>query len=171
MKLVQECTFRAMLKPPLPIGPGPIGTRVYYEIDSGEVEGERLRGKVLGGGEWALIGPDGYLRVDVRAQVQTHDGASARAQRGGAVGRRKRRRHGLRSARVLHEPALRDRRPALLVAQHHVLRRRGTPAGGQRRRIQDLAAGIENGDVYRAMSVSPLAGSRLLLASPTKCPR
>jgi hypothetical protein len=75
MKLVQECTFRAMLKPPLPIGPGPIGTRVYYEIDSGEVEGERLRGKVLGGGEWALIGPDGYLRVDVRAQVQTHDGA------------------------------------------------------------------------------------------------
>src|SRR5476651_1786083 len=75
MKLVQEFTFRAMLKPPLPIGAGPIGTRMYYEIIGGEVVGDRLRGKVVGGGEWALIGPDGYLRVDVRAQVETHDGA------------------------------------------------------------------------------------------------
>lgn len=75
MKLIHECTFRATLKPPLPIGAGPIGMRMYYEIIGGEVEGERLRGKVLGGGEWALIGPDGYLRVDVRAQVETHDGA------------------------------------------------------------------------------------------------
>tara|TARA_R110000868_G_scaffold39980_4_gene138627 strand:- start:849 stop:1298 length:450 start_codon:yes stop_codon:yes gene_type:complete len=75
MKLVKEFTFKAMLKPPVPIGAGPIGTRMYYEVTRGEVEGERLRGKVLGGGEWALIGPDGYLRVDVRAQVETHDGA------------------------------------------------------------------------------------------------
>ena len=75
MKLVQEFAFKAMLKPPVPIGAGPIGTRMYYELTGGEVEGERLRGKVLGGGEWALIGPDGYLRVDVRAQVETQDGA------------------------------------------------------------------------------------------------
>ena len=34
-----------------------------------------MRGKVLGGGEWALIGPDGFLRVDVRLQIETHDGA------------------------------------------------------------------------------------------------
>lgn len=75
MHLVQECTFSAALKPPLPVGTGPIGTRMVYEIAGGEVRGERLRGKVLGGGEWALIGPDGYLRVDVRAQMETHDGA------------------------------------------------------------------------------------------------
>lgn len=75
MKLVQECTFRATLKPPLPIGAGPLGTRIYYEIDSGEMSGERLTGKVISGGEWALLGPDGYIRVDVRLQVQTHDGA------------------------------------------------------------------------------------------------
>lgn len=31
--------------------------------------------ELVAGGEWALIGPDGYLRVDVRAQVETHDGA------------------------------------------------------------------------------------------------
>lgn len=75
MKLVHECSFRVTLKPPVPVGAGPIGTRMFYEIDGGEVTGNRVRGKVLGGGEWALIGPDGYLRVDVRAQVETHDGA------------------------------------------------------------------------------------------------
>jgi hypothetical protein len=53
---------------------------MVYEIASGEVVGERLRGRVLGGGEWALVGPDGYLRVDVRAQVETYDGAFLYAQ-------------------------------------------------------------------------------------------
>ena len=52
MKLVHEITFTAMLKPPVPIGAGPIGTRMYYEVASGEISGERLRGKVLSGGEW-----------------------------------------------------------------------------------------------------------------------
>jgi hypothetical protein len=75
MKLVEECSFTAMLKPPVPIGAGPIGTRMYYDVIDGDVTGERLRGKVLGGGEWALIGPDGFLRIDVRLQVETHDGA------------------------------------------------------------------------------------------------
>lgn len=75
MDLVHEFTFRATLKPPLSVGAGPIGTRMYYELNGGDVVGDRLRGTVLGGGEWALIGPDGYLRVDVRAQVETHDGA------------------------------------------------------------------------------------------------
>ena len=75
MDLVHEFTFRATLKPPLPIGAGPVGTRMYYELSGGEVVGNRLSGAVLGGGEWALIGPDGYLRVDVRAQIETNDGA------------------------------------------------------------------------------------------------
>lgn len=86
MKLVQECTFTAMLKPPVPIGPGPIGTRMYYDVLSGEVTGDRLRGKVLGGGEWALIGPDGFLRIDVRLQVETHDGAHLYIQYVGLLG-------------------------------------------------------------------------------------
>lgn len=75
MKLVEECTFRATLKPPVPVGAGPLGTRMVYEVASGVIEGERLRGRLLGGGEWALIGPDGFLRVDVRVQAETHDGA------------------------------------------------------------------------------------------------
>ena len=75
MHLVHEFTFTATLKAPLPIGRGPIGTRMYYEVTGGEIIGDRLRGRLLGGGEWALIGPDGFLRIDVRLEVETHDGA------------------------------------------------------------------------------------------------
>jgi hypothetical protein len=75
MKLIHECTFTATLEPPVPVGAGPIGTRMIYMISGGEITGERLNATVLGGGEWALIGQDGYLRVDVRAHAQTADGA------------------------------------------------------------------------------------------------
>jgi hypothetical protein len=75
MNLAQEFAVKATLRQPLPIGTGPIGTRMYYDVAGGEITGDRLRGKILGGGEWALIGPDGFLRVDVRLQVETHDGA------------------------------------------------------------------------------------------------
>ena len=75
MNLVEEFQMRAKLKPPLPVGEGPLGTRLYFDVISGEITGERLRGKLLGGGEWALQGPDGFIRVDVRLQVETHDGA------------------------------------------------------------------------------------------------
>ncbi|RLA49510.1 MAG: DUF3237 domain-containing protein [Gammaproteobacteria bacterium] len=75
MNLVQEFTLKATLAQPLPIGTGPTGMRMYYDVPDGEIIGDRLRGKVLGGGEWALIGPDGFLRIDVRLQVETHDGA------------------------------------------------------------------------------------------------
>jgi len=75
MNLVEEFQLRATLKPPLPIGEGPQGTRLYFDLESGEITGERLRGKLLGGGEWALQGPDGFIRIDVRLQVETHDGA------------------------------------------------------------------------------------------------
>ena len=75
MNLVQAFTMHATLREPLPIGTGPIGTRMYYEVIGGAIEGDLIRGKLLGGGEWALIGPDGFLRVDVRLQAETHDGA------------------------------------------------------------------------------------------------
>jgi hypothetical protein len=86
MKLLDEFTCNAQLKAPLPIGAGPIGTRMVYEVIGGEIHGDRLRGEILGGGEWALIGPDGFLRVDVRAQAETHDGAYLYIQYTGLLG-------------------------------------------------------------------------------------
>ena len=85
MDLVHEFTFTGRLKPPLPIGPGPIGTRMCYEVASGEMIGDRVRGTLLGGGEWALIGPDGFLRIDVRLQVRTHDDAHLYVQYSGLL--------------------------------------------------------------------------------------
>ena len=74
MNLEFEFALKATLKEPLVIGAGPFGTRSYYEITGGSVEGERLRGKLLtGGGDWLLTGPDGHARLDVRAQILTHD--------------------------------------------------------------------------------------------------
>ena len=44
------------MKPPVLIGAGPVGTRVYYDVLDGKVIGERLRGKILGGGPACEVG-------------------------------------------------------------------------------------------------------------------
>jgi len=76
VELAYEFEYYAMLKPPVEVGPGPYGTRLYFECIGGEVTGERLSGRLLtGGGDWLLVGPDGWGRLDVRAQIETHDNA------------------------------------------------------------------------------------------------
>ncbi len=75
MKMQQEFTLFATLEEPLPIGDVPTGQRIYFGVTGGEITGPRLKAKILGGGEWALLGPDGFLRVDVRLQAVTDDGA------------------------------------------------------------------------------------------------
>lgn len=75
-RLVHEFTFTAGIKPPVEIGAGPFGTRMYFEVESGRAEGERFRADALsGGGDWLLVGADGLARLDVRAQFRTEDGA------------------------------------------------------------------------------------------------
>lgn len=77
MKLEYEFTYTASLKDPVAVGPGPFGVRMFYEISGGTVEGSRIRGRVLGGGgDWILIGQDGWGRLDVRGQLRTDDGAA-----------------------------------------------------------------------------------------------
>ena len=77
MNLEYELTYRADLRAPLAVGNGPYGTRMVVEVIGGRVEGKRLNGKILsGGGDWLLVGPDGFGRLDVRAQFVTDDGAA-----------------------------------------------------------------------------------------------
>lgn len=57
------------------IGAVPLGTRVTALVPSGEFEGDRLRGKVLSGGDWTLLRGDGVLELDMRITLQTDDGA------------------------------------------------------------------------------------------------
>ena len=58
------------------VGPGPRGTRVTFPIIGGSFEGDRLRGKVLpGGDDWAISRSDGVFELDLRITLQTDDGA------------------------------------------------------------------------------------------------
>ena len=76
MKLEHLLTYRAELAQPVAVGAGPFGTRQIFDVTGGSFEGPRLRGKLLpSGGDWILIGPDGFGRLDVRATLATDDGA------------------------------------------------------------------------------------------------
>ncbi|MGH7859304.1 MAG: DUF3237 domain-containing protein, partial [Candidatus Binatia bacterium] len=77
MNLEYELTYQATLKEGLPVGPGPFGNRLVVEVTGGHFEGARMRGRILtGGADWLLVGPDGFGRLDVRAQLVTDDGAN-----------------------------------------------------------------------------------------------
>ena len=76
--LVAEHVFdyTALMRPPVVVGRTPAGTRLYYEAIGGRVAGPAVNGEVLGGGgDWAVVGADGWVRVDVRGQCRTDDGA------------------------------------------------------------------------------------------------
>ena len=76
MDLQVEFTYQALLARPLMIGSGPYGTRAFFAVTEGRVEGDRINGTFVGGGgDWLLIGSDGWGRLDVRAQIRTGDGA------------------------------------------------------------------------------------------------
>lgn len=66
----------AYLESPIAIGECPHGNRQIVPVTGGSFEGPRLKGKVLpGGGDWLLVRPDGVGELDVRATLQTDDGA------------------------------------------------------------------------------------------------
>jgi hypothetical protein len=76
VELAHEFTFTADLEPPVTVGQGPFGGRDVYTVTGGTVTGERLAGTLLpGGGDWVLVGADGFGRLDVRLTIRTHDDA------------------------------------------------------------------------------------------------
>ena len=79
--------YVATVGPPVLFGEGPGGNRLFRAVTGGSVEGPMLRGEVLpDGGDWATIGSDGFLRLDVRAQIRTHDGAHVYVFYAGVLG-------------------------------------------------------------------------------------
>ena len=69
-------TLRLVTAPTQDIGAGPHGTRVTFPITGGSFEGERLRGKVLAGGDdWTTKRADGVVELDLRITLETDDGA------------------------------------------------------------------------------------------------
>jgi hypothetical protein len=72
------------LSPRLNIGSGPFGQRILFGAAGGSFDGPKLRGDVLpGGGDWALVRPDGALTLDVRLTLRTHDDALVHMTYGG----------------------------------------------------------------------------------------
>jgi hypothetical protein len=58
------------------IGPVPEGIRVNVYATGGEVQGPELHGKLRPvGGDWLLERQDGIGMLDVRATIESHDGA------------------------------------------------------------------------------------------------
>jgi Protein of unknown function (DUF3237) len=71
------CSVTVTLEsPPEAIGPTPEGLRLNVYVSGGEITGPRLQGKVLPvGGDWLTIRSDGVGVLDIRATVETSDGA------------------------------------------------------------------------------------------------
>jgi hypothetical protein len=60
-------TLRLSTAPTQNIGAGPHGARLTFPITGGSFDGERLRGKVLpGGDDWVVKRVDGVLELDLR---------------------------------------------------------------------------------------------------------
>ena len=70
-----EFSYTAQVFPPVDVGATPMGARMCFTMGEGKAVGERIKGRFLGGGDWVLIGADGYGRIDVRGQIATDDGA------------------------------------------------------------------------------------------------
>lgn len=69
-------TLRLDPAPTQDVGAGPHGARVTFPIRGGSFEGDRLRGKVLpGGDDWTVRRPDGAIELDLRITLETDDGA------------------------------------------------------------------------------------------------
>jgi hypothetical protein len=64
------------LAAPLSLGATPLGQRTIFAIAGGSFDGPRARGRVhAGGGDWLLTLPNGAGELDVRATLETDDGA------------------------------------------------------------------------------------------------
>jgi Protein of unknown function (DUF3237) len=69
-------TLRLGTAPTLDIGDTPHGPRVTFPVTGGTFEGDRLRGKVLpGGDDWTIRRADGVFELDLRVTLETDDGA------------------------------------------------------------------------------------------------
>ncbi len=61
---------------PIELGNTSRGRRRVVNVSGGEFEGERIRGKILpGGGDLALVRPDGVFEPNAQFVLHTHDAA------------------------------------------------------------------------------------------------
>ena len=85
-KLEHLYDMHADLEAPQVLAGTPAGVRQIFIVKGGWIEGPRIKGKLLpGGGDWALVRSDGAVQLDVRATLQTDDGALIYGTYGGLI--------------------------------------------------------------------------------------
>lgn len=77
LELVPLCTATVSLAEAITVSP----TLVIGEVTAARFEGERLSGDLLGraAADWLRVSPEGYGTLDVKATLQTDDGAVVHA--------------------------------------------------------------------------------------------
>jgi hypothetical protein len=87
IELVPLARATATLSPPLMLPNTPAGMRIIFEIRDYRFEGERLSAhqKGVAAADWLVVGPEGTATLDVRATLETHDGALVLLRYGGRV--------------------------------------------------------------------------------------
>ena len=77
IELIPLCSIVIEVGEPMVMPNTPAGTRIVVELRDFRVEGDRLRGTMKGvaAADWLTIGPEGTGSVDVRATMETDDGA------------------------------------------------------------------------------------------------
>jgi hypothetical protein len=85
--LIHEFDYHVDVGGVADVGTGPYGHRMIAAGSGGKVVGDRLTGTIApsAGGDWLLLGQDGYGRLDVRNTVLTADGACVYIQLHGLV--------------------------------------------------------------------------------------
>jgi hypothetical protein len=77
LELVPLGRMSAVLRTPHVLAGTPAGDRWIFEVEDGSFRGDRLCGTVVGraNADWMVVGPDGTGSLDVRALMETDDGA------------------------------------------------------------------------------------------------
>jgi hypothetical protein len=77
IELVPLANATIRLAEPMLLPNTPSGTRMIIEVLDAVLEGERLTAKMKGAAaaDWVTVGADGTVTLDVRATLETHDGA------------------------------------------------------------------------------------------------
>lgn len=77
IELIPLCTATARLSEPFVLPDTPLGTRIIAEVTAFEFEGDRVHGHLKGNAcaDWLTLSPAGLGTLDVRALIETDDGA------------------------------------------------------------------------------------------------
>lgn len=84
IELIPLCTVSVTLREPIAVGAGPAGLRLIYEVAEGSVKGDRISGHLIGqaAADWLTV-TGTTATLDVRATIETDDGAVIFAQYNG----------------------------------------------------------------------------------------